>query len=172
MEIDSRNGCFQILFLCLCLDVFFILFCFILNRRMIVLQGCVGFCCTMKISHNWEFWQNMVHWRREQQTTSDSCLENTMNSMKRQKDTTLKDELPRSVGAQNATGDQWRNNSRKNEETEPSKNNTQLWMWLVMEAKSNAVKSNITWEPGMLSSVQFSRSVVRSEEHTSELQSP
>ena len=42
-----------------------------------------------------------------------------MNSMKRQKDTTLKDELPRPVGAQYATGDQWRNNSRKNEETEP-----------------------------------------------------
>ena len=42
-----------------------------------------------------------------------------MNSMKRQKDRTLKDELPRSVGAQYATGDQQRNNSRKNEETEP-----------------------------------------------------
>ena len=42
-----------------------------------------------------------------------------MNSMKRQKDRTLKDELPRSVGAQYATGDQWRNNSRKNEEMEP-----------------------------------------------------
>ena len=48
-----------------------------------------------------------------------SCLENPMNSMKRQKDRTLKDELPRSVGGQYATGDQWRNNSRKNEETEP-----------------------------------------------------
>ena len=48
-----------------------------------------------------------------------SCLENRMNSMKRQKDKTLKNEIPRSVGAQNATGDQWRNNSRKNEETEP-----------------------------------------------------
>ena len=42
-----------------------------------------------------------------------------MNSMKRQKDRTLKDELPRLVGAQYATGDQWRNNSRKNEEMEP-----------------------------------------------------
>ena len=47
-----------------------------------------------------------------------SCLENPMNSMKRQKDR-MKDELPRLVGAQYATGDQWRNNSRKNEETEP-----------------------------------------------------
>ncbi|XDA74202.1 hypothetical protein R6Z07F_004422 [Ovis aries] len=44
-----------------------------------------------------------------------SCLENPMNSMKRKKDRTLKDELPRSVGAQHATGDQWRTNSRKNE---------------------------------------------------------
>ena len=42
-----------------------------------------------------------------------------MNSMKKQKDRTLKDELPRSVGAQYATGDGWRNNSKKNEETEP-----------------------------------------------------
>ena len=47
------------------------------------------------------------------------CLENPMNSVKRQKLRTLKDELPRSVSAQYATGDQWRNNSRKNEETEP-----------------------------------------------------
>ena len=55
-----------------------------------------------------------------------SCLENPMKSMKRQKDRTLKDEIPRLVVAQYATGDQWRNNSRKNEEMEPSKNNTQL----------------------------------------------
>ena len=48
-----------------------------------------------------------------------SCLENPMNSMKRQNDRILKEELPRSVGAQYATGDQWRNNSRKNEELEP-----------------------------------------------------
>ena len=45
-----------------------------------------------------------------------SCIENPMNSMKRQKNRTLKDELPRLVGAQYATGDQWRNNSRMNEE--------------------------------------------------------
>ena len=47
-----------------------------------------------------------------------SCLENPVSSMKRQKGMTLKDELPRSVGAQYATGDQWRNNSRKDEKTE------------------------------------------------------
>ena len=57
-----------------------------------------------------------------------SCLENPMKNMKKQKDRTLKDELPRSVGAQYATGGQWRNNSRENEEMEPSKNRTQLWM--------------------------------------------
>ena len=51
-----------------------------------------------------------------------SCLENQMKSIKRQKDCTLKDELPRSIGAQYATRDQWRNNSRKNEETHPKKN--------------------------------------------------
>ena len=45
-----------------------------------------------------------------------------MNNMERQKDRTLKDELPRSVGAQYVTGDQWRNNSRKNEEMEPKQN--------------------------------------------------
>ena len=48
-----------------------------------------------------------------------SCLENPMNSMKRQKDRTLKDELPRLVAAQCATGEQWRNSSRKNEGMEP-----------------------------------------------------
>ena len=48
-----------------------------------------------------------------------SRLENSMNSMKRQKDTTLKDELPRLVGAQYATREEWRNSSRKKEKTEP-----------------------------------------------------
>ena len=54
-----------------------------------------------------------IHW------TSVFLLENPMNSGKRQKDRTLEDELPRSVGAQYGTGDQWRNNFRKNEEMEP-----------------------------------------------------
>ena len=49
-----------------------------------------------------------------------------MNSMKRQKDRTPKDELPSSVGAQHATGDQWRNNSRKNEEMEPKQKQHQV----------------------------------------------
>ena len=56
-----------------------------------------------------------------------------MNSMKSQKDKTLKDEHPRSVGAQYATGDEWRNNSRKNEETEPKQKKKSScgcdWQW-------------------------------------------
>ena len=51
-----------------------------------------------------------------------SCLENPMSNMKRQKGMTLKDELPRSLGAQYANGEEWRNNSRKNEETKPKQN--------------------------------------------------
>ena len=61
----------------------------------------------------------MVHWRRERQTTSVFLPSEPVNSMKRRKDRTLKDELPRLVGAQYAMGDQWRNNTRKNEEKKP-----------------------------------------------------
>ena len=69
--------------------------------------------------HGGEVRQIVVHWRREWQTTLYSCLENPMNTMKRQNDRILKEELPRSVGAKYATGDQWRNNSRKNEGMKP-----------------------------------------------------
>ena len=72
-----------------------------------------------------------------------SCLESPMNRMKRQKDRTLKDELPRLVGAQYATGEEWRNSSRKNEEAEPKWKQHPVVMWLMMEVKSNAVKINI-----------------------------
>jgi len=51
-----------------------------------------------------------------------SCLEKPMNSMKKQKDRTLKDQLPMLVGVHYAAGDQWRNNSRKNEGMEPKQN--------------------------------------------------
>ena len=57
-----------------------------------------------------------------------SCLENPMNSMKRQNDRILKEELPRLVGAQYATGDQWRNKFKRMKGWSQSKNNTQLWM--------------------------------------------
>ena len=59
-----------------------------------------------------------------------SCLENPMNSMKRQKDMTLKNEVHRSVGAQYANRDQWRNNSRKNEETDPKGKHTHTQLWI------------------------------------------
>ena len=73
-----------------------------------------------------------------------------MNSMKRQKGRTLKDELPRSGGAQYATGDEWRNNSRRNEETEPKQKQHPVADVTGDKVKFDAVKSNITWEPGML----------------------
>ena len=72
-----------------------------------------------------------------------SCLENPRNSTKRKNHRKLKEELPRLVGAQHATGDQWRNTPEKMKGWSQSKNNTQLWMWLVIEARSDAVKSNI-----------------------------
>ena len=72
-----------------------------------------------------------------------SCLENPLNSMNRQKDRTRKEEFLRSVGAQYATGEQWKNNSRKNEETEPKQKQHSVVDVLVMKVKSYAVKSNI-----------------------------
>ena len=67
-----------------------------------------------------------VHWRRSTGEGNGKplhyfCLENPMNSMKKQKDNTLKDELPRVVGAQYATGEEWRRISIKNEEAEPKR---------------------------------------------------
>ena len=78
-----------------------------------------------------------------------SCLENPMNSMKRQKDKTLKDELPRSDGAQYFT-EEWRNNSKKNEEMDPKEKHAQIWMWLVMEREAwsaavHGVAKSWTW---------------------------
>ena len=70
-------------------------------------------------------------------------LQQPMNNMKRQKDMTLNDELSRSVGAQYATGDQWRNNSRKNEGMEPKQKQQPVVMGLVIEARFDTVKSNI-----------------------------
>ena len=73
-----------------------------------------------------------------------SCLENPMKSMRRQKDRTLKDELPRSAGAPYDTVDQWRNNPRKNEGMEPEQKQHPGF------TARYAVKSNIAEEPGML----------------------
>ena len=71
------------------------------------------------MGHGGEFWQNMVHWRTEWQTTSAFLPENCMNSMKRQKDMTLKDELPRLLGIPYSTGEGRRNSFRRTEEGEP-----------------------------------------------------
>ena len=71
-------------------------------------------------------------------TPSDS-----MNSMKRQNDRILKEELPRSVGAQYATGDQWRNNSRKDEEMESEHKQCPVVDVTGDGSKSDAIKSNI-----------------------------
>ena len=72
-----------------------------------------------------------------------SCLENPMNSMKRQNDRILKEELPSSVGAQYATGDQWRNNSRKTEGMEPKQKPHQVVNGTGDIIKFDAVKSKI-----------------------------
>ena len=72
-----------------------------------------------------------------------SCLENPMNSMKRQNNRILKEELPRSVHAQYATGDQWRNNSRKNEGMEPKQKQYPVVDVLGDRSRSNAIKNNI-----------------------------
>ena len=82
-------------------------------------------------------------------STYMNSMQVPMNSMKRQKYMTLKDELPMLVCAQYGTGEEWRNNSRKNEKREAKKNNSQWWMGLVMKVKSKVVKKNIAQEPGM-----------------------
>ena len=71
------------------------------------------------MGHGGEVCQNVTTGEENGKPLQYSCLENPMNSMKRQNDRILKDELPRFVGAQYATGDQWKNNSRKNEGMEP-----------------------------------------------------
>ena len=86
-----------------------------------------------------------------------SCLENPMNSMKRQNDRKLKEELTRSVGAQYATGDQWRNNSRKNEGREPKQKQHSVVNRLVMEAGFDAIKNNIAQEPRFMNQGKWSK---------------
>ena len=84
-----------------------------------------------------------------------SCLENTMNSRKRQNDRIPKEELPRSLGAQYATGDQWRNNSRKNERMEPEQK-----QYPVVDVTGDRSKIGCCKKQYCISSVQFSRSLV------------
>ena len=82
---------------------------------------------TLLSCQQWSLWWVLLEssdkmWSPEEgngKTLQHSCLENPMNSMKRQKDMTLKDELLWLVGAQYTTGEEWRNSSRRNEEAEP-----------------------------------------------------
>ena len=73
-----------------------------------------------------------------------------MNIMKRQKDMTLKDELPKSIGAQDATAEEQRNSSKKNEEAETKRKQHPVVDVTLVKVKSNAVKNNTAQEPGML----------------------
>ena len=79
-----------------------------------------------------------------------SCLENPMNSMKRQKYMTLKDELPRSVVPNMLLEESRKIVPEGMKRLSQSRNNAQVWMCLVMQVKSDAVKKNIAQEPGML----------------------
>ena len=79
-----------------------------------------------------------------------SCLENPMKCMKRQNDRILKEELPRSVGAQYATRDQWRNNSRKNEGMEPKQKQPPVVEVTGDRSKVQCCKQQYCKEPGML----------------------
>ena len=84
----------------------------------------------------------MVRREGNHETLQYSCLENSMNSMKRQNDRIPKEELPRSLGAQYATGDQWRNNSRKNEGIEPKQKQYPVVDVTGDRSKVRSVKSN------------------------------
>ena len=72
-----------------------------------------------------------------------SCFENRMNSMERQKDRTLKDELPRLVGTQYTTGEEQEIAPDRMKRLSQSRNNIQLWMYLVVKVKFDAIKNNI-----------------------------
>ena len=106
------------------------------------------------MDHGGVFWQNVVHWRKVWQTPSVLLPwephEQYEKAKKKKKKMIWKDGLPRSVSAQYATGEEWRNSSRKNEEAEPKRKPHMLWMWLVMDVKSDAVKNNVAHEPGKL----------------------
>ena len=90
--------------------------------------------------------QNVVLGEGNGKPLQYSCLENPINSMKRQNDRILKEELLRSVGAQYATGDQWRNNSGKNEEMEPKQKQHPVLDVTEDGSKVDAVKNNIAYE--------------------------
>ena len=86
------------------------------------------------------FWQYVVHWKREWQATSGFLPWEPHEQYEKAKYMTPKDEFPRSVGAEYTTGEETPGRMKRQSQSE---NNTQLWMWLVMKVKSDAVKNNI-----------------------------
>ena len=105
------------------------------------------------MGHSEGFWRNEVHWRREGNPLQCSCLEKPMNSTERQRVMTLEDEPPRSEGVQYDPGEERRvitASSRRTKQRGQSGANAGVWLCLVLRAKSDAVKSNIAEEPGML----------------------
>ena len=94
------------------------------------------------MGHGGEFWQNMVHWRREWQTTSALLPWESHEQYEKAKNMTLKDELPRLEGAQYATGKEQRNSSGKNEEAEPKQKQHPAVDVTGDGRKSDALKNN------------------------------
>ena len=116
----------------------------------ILLKGLSRWSGLLKVCMEKSVWKNVVYWRREWQIPSVFLPWEPMNSMKRQKDKTLKDELPRSVGAQYATGHQWRNNSRKNEELELRQKQHRVVDVTGDRSKVQYIKSSSAQKPGIL----------------------
>ena len=124
-----------------------------------------------RIGYSEEFWQNGVHWTREWETTSVFLTWEPHEQYERQKDMTVKDELPRLVGAQYAIGDQWRNNSKKNCQLQigtyqghwQGVNNNgichlPLWRWeMATHSSTLAWKIPRTERPGRLQSMGLQR---------------
>ena len=97
-----------------------------------------------RTGHGGEVWQKVVHRRREWQTTLVFLPWEPHEQSEKAKSRTLKEELPRLVGAQHASGDQWRNNSRKKEGMEPKQKQHPVVNGTGDKSKiRNAVKSNI-----------------------------
>ena len=93
-----------------------------------------------------EFWQNVIHWRREWETTPVYLPWELHELYKQAKYMTLKDEPPRSEGPQYASGEEWRRTTNSSERTkwlDQSENDAQLWVCLAMKVKSDAVKNRI-----------------------------
>ena len=100
-----------------------------------------GFGIVNKADGSW--WRGLTECGPLEKGMASHFIENPMNSMKRQNDRTPKEELPRILGAQYATGDQWRNNSRKNEGMEPKQKQHPVVDEIGDRSKVQCCKGNI-----------------------------